>query len=218
VHLWVTTNPSTANPNQPTATQPITINPGLNEYTFYYPASQAGTYYVYAALLTYNGTQYIVTDQWNWVTIQPPTYSVVFREVGLPPGVAWNVTLSGVTESSGNSSIIFTVSNGEYYYSVASPILVNGVEYIATEPNGTVTINNNNVTVTIHYTPINTITTITSSMTKLATNVKPMLNAVLPWLPWVVVIVLIIVIIAILMRMRSRGPRSSEGTETQVMP
>jgi len=218
VHLWVTTNPSTANPNQPTATQPITIHPGLNEYTFYYPASQAGTYYVYAALLTYNGTQYIVTDQWNWVTIQPPTYSVVFTEVGLPPGVAWNVTLSGVTESSGNSSIIFTVSNGEYYYSVASPILVNGVEYIATEPNGTVTINNNNVTVTIHYMPVNTITTITSSMTKLATNVKPMLNAVLPWLPWVVAIMLIIAIIAILMRKRSRGPRSSEGTETQVMP
>ena len=219
VYLWVTTNPSTANPNQPTATtQPITINPGLNEYTFYYPASQAGTYHVYAALLTYNGTQYIVTDQWNWATIQPPTYSVVFREVGLPPGVAWNVTLGGVAESSRNSSIIFTVSNGEYYYSVASPILINGIKYIAAEPNGTVTINNNDVIVTINYTPINTITTITSSMTKLATNVKPMLNAVLPWLPWVVVIVLIIVIIAILMRMRSRGPRSSEGTETQVMP
>jgi hypothetical protein len=72
VYLWVTTNPSTAKPNQPTTTQPITIHPGLNEYTLYYPASQAGTYYVYAALLTYNGTQYMVTDQWNWVTIQPP--------------------------------------------------------------------------------------------------------------------------------------------------
>jgi hypothetical protein len=190
----------------------------LNNYTFYYPASQAGTYHVYAALLTYNGTQYIVTDQWNWITIQPPTYSVNFTEVGLPPGTAWNVTLNGVTKASSNSSIIFIAFNGEYNYSVASPILVNGVEYIATEPNGTVTINNNNVTVTIHYMPVNTITTTMSSMTKLATNVKPMLNAVLHWLPWVVAIVLIIVIIAILMRMRSRGPRSSEGTETQVMP
>ena len=72
VYLWVTTNPSTANPNQPTITQPIIIYPGLNEYTFYYPASETGTHYVYAALLTYNGTQYMVTDQWNWITIQPP--------------------------------------------------------------------------------------------------------------------------------------------------
>jgi hypothetical protein len=198
VYLWVTTNPSTANPNQPTATtQPITINPGLNEYTFYYPASQAGTYHVYAALLTYNGTQYIVTDQWNWATIQPPTYSVVFREVGLPPGVAWNVTLGGVAESSRNSSIIFTVSNGEYYYSVASPILVNGIKYIAAEPNGTVTINNNDVIVTIHYTPVNTITTTTL-------------------LTWVVAIMLIIAIIAIIMRRRPRRPRPSRGTGTQV--
>jgi hypothetical protein len=198
VYLWVTTNPSTANPNQPTATtQPITINPGLNEYTFYYPASQAGTYYVYAALLTYNGTQYIVTDQWNWATIQPPTYSVVFREVGLPPGVAWNVTLGGVAESSRNSSIIFTVSNGEYYYSVASPILINGIKYIAAEPNGTVTINNNDVIVTINYTPVNTITTTTL-------------------LTWVVEIMLIIAIIAIIMRILIKGSQSSKGTGTQV--
>jgi len=199
VYLWVTTNPSTAKPNQPTTTtQPITINPGLNKYTFYYPVSQAGTYHVYAAVLTYNGTQYIATDQWNWATIQPPTYSVVFREIGLPPGVAWNVTLGGVAESSRNSSIIFTVSNGEYYYSMASPILVNGIRYIAAEPNGTVTINND-VIVTIHYTPVNTITTTTL-------------------LTWVVAIMLIIAIIAIIMRRRPRGPRPSKGTGTQKMP
>jgi len=197
VYLWVTTNPSTAKPNQPTTTtQPIAINPGLNKYTFYYPASQAGTYHVYAAVLTYNGTQYIATDQWNWATIQPPTYSVVFREIGLPPGVAWNVTLGGVAESSRNSSIIFTASNGEYYYSMASPILVNGIRYIAAEPNGTVTINNNDVIVAIHYTPVNTITTTTL-------------------LTWVVAIMLII---AIIMRRRPRGPRPSKGTGTQKLP
>jgi len=200
VYLWVTANPSTVNPNQPTATtQPITIHPGLNKYTFYYPASQTGTYHVYAALLTYNGARYIVTDQWNWVTIQPPTYSVVFREVGLPPGTAWNVSLSGVAESSSNSSIIFTVSDGGYYYSVASPILINGVEYIAAEPNGTVTVNNANVVVTVDYMPVNTITTTTL-------------------LTWVAAIVLFIAIIVILMSIRPRRPRPSESTGTQVMP
>ena len=198
VYLWVTTNPSTVNPNQPTATtQPITLNPGLNNYTFYYPASQAGTYHVCAALLTYNGTRYIVTGQWDCATIQPPNYSVVFRETGLPPGVAWNVTLGGVTESSRNSSIIFTVSKGEYYYSVASPILIDGTEYIASEPNGTVTINNNDVIVTIDYMPVNTINT-TNTITLLT---------------WVVAIMLII---AILMRKRPGKQRPSKGTGTDV--
>jgi hypothetical protein len=106
------------------------------------------------------------------------------------------VTLGGVTESSRNSSIIFTVSNGEYYYSLASPILINGTKYIAAEPNGTVTINNNDVIVTIHYTPVNTITTTTL-------------------LTWVVAIMLII---AILMRKRPRIPRPSKGTGTQKFP
>jgi len=84
----------------------------------------------------------------------PTYYSVNFTEVGLPPGITWNVTLNGVTKASSNSSIIFTVPNGEYNYSVASPILVNGVEYVATEPTGTVTVNNANVTVTVQYVPI----------------------------------------------------------------
>jgi len=86
----------------------------------------------------------------------PTYYSVNFTEVGLPPGTAWNVTLNGVTKASSSSSIIFTVPNGEYNYSVASPILVNGVEYIATEPTGTVTVNNTNVTITVQYVPVST--------------------------------------------------------------
>ena len=86
----------------------------------------------------------------------PTYYSVNFTEVGLPPGTAWNVTLNGVTKASSSSSIIFTVPNGEYNYSVASPILVNGVEYVATKPSGTVTVNNTNVTVTVQYAPVST--------------------------------------------------------------
>jgi hypothetical protein len=83
----------------------------------------------------------------------PTYYSVIFREVSLPPGAVWNVTLNGVTKASNNSLIIFTVPSGEYNYSVASPILVNGVEYVAVEPTGTVTVNNANVTVTVQYVP-----------------------------------------------------------------
>jgi hypothetical protein len=104
--------------------------------------------------------------------------------------------LSGVAESSSNSSIIFTESDGGYY-SAASPILINGVEYIAAEPNSTVTVNNANVIVTVHYMPVNTITTTTL-------------------LTWVATIVLFIAIIVILMSIRPRRPRPSESTGTQV--
>ncbi|MCG2865806.1 MAG: hypothetical protein L7H04_08025, partial [Vulcanisaeta sp.] len=159
IELWVTNNPSLASPYSPSNVSYITISPGLNTFNFTYPVSQAGTYYVYAAVLTYIST-YTVADQWNWtaVTVTPPSSSlaVLFTEVGLPPGTAWNVTLNGVTKTSSSSSIIFTVPNGEYNYSVASPILVNGVEYVATEPTGTVTVNNTNVTITVQYVPVST--------------------------------------------------------------
>jgi hypothetical protein len=98
----------------------------------------------------------------------PTYYSVNFTEVGLPPGTAWNVTLNGVTETSSSSSIVFTVPSGKYSYSVASPILVNGVEYVATEPTGTVAVNNANVTVTVQYVPA---TPPTPSLSSLAVQV-----------------------------------------------
>ncbi|PVU72298.1 hypothetical protein DDW07_02455, partial [Acidilobus sp. SCGC AC-742_E15] len=75
IELWVTNNPSLASPYSPSNVLSITINPGLNTFSFTYPVSQAGTYYVYAAVLTYIST-YTVTDQWNWTAvtvIQPPT-------------------------------------------------------------------------------------------------------------------------------------------------
>jgi len=90
----------------------------------------------------------------NHTLPSPSNYTVNFTEVGLPPGTVWNVTLNGVTNSSSSSSIIFTVPNGEYSYSVASPILVNGVEYVATKPSGTVTVNGTNVTITVQYVPL----------------------------------------------------------------
>jgi len=79
-------------------------------------------------------------------------YTVTFTESGLPPETSWSVTLNGTTKSS--TTIIFTMPNGEYNYSVASPILVNGVEYAATVPLGSVIVNNTNVTVVVHYAPL----------------------------------------------------------------
>jgi len=72
LYIWVTTSPQTANPSEPTidtSATSITIGPGLNKFTYYYATTQNGTYYIYTALLIYNKTQLITTDQWNWTAL-----------------------------------------------------------------------------------------------------------------------------------------------------
>jgi len=105
IELWVTNNPSLASPYSPSNVTYFTINPGLNEYTFYYPANQTGTYYVYAALLTYNNT-YTVTDQWNWTLIISPKGSLTFYVPvwynGTTYYVYWSVKGISVTSTEGN--------------------------------------------------------------------------------------------------------------------
>jgi hypothetical protein len=68
IELWVTNNPSLASPYSPSTVFNFTINPGFNTFNFTYPVSKAGTYYVYAAVLTHISI-YTVTDQWNWTAI-----------------------------------------------------------------------------------------------------------------------------------------------------
>jgi len=78
LYIWVTTSPQTANPSEPTidtSVTSITIGPGLNKFTYYYATTQNGTYYIYAALLIYNRTQLITTDQWNWTAV-PKMYQL----------------------------------------------------------------------------------------------------------------------------------------------
>jgi hypothetical protein len=69
VELWVTSNPSTASPYAPSAVRYVTLNPGLNTFTISSPVSQAGTYYVYAAVSAMI-SQYLPTDQRNWTLIE----------------------------------------------------------------------------------------------------------------------------------------------------
>jgi hypothetical protein len=85
----------------------------------------------------------------NATSIQ--NYTVSFTESGLPLGTLWSVTLGNITKSSMNETITFIMPNGVYSYSVKSPITVNGIEYIATSPSGTVTVNNSNIEIQIIY-------------------------------------------------------------------
>jgi hypothetical protein len=107
IELWVTNNPSLASPYSPSNVTYVTINPGLNTFNLTYPVSQAGTYYVYAALLTYNNT-YTVTDQWNWTLIISPKGSLTFYVPvwynGTTYYVYWSVKGISVTPTEGGVS------------------------------------------------------------------------------------------------------------------
>jgi len=129
----------------------------LNLGNYYTPPSSQNYVFGVGATGPYWALLYVATmGNVSSPSHSPTYYSVKFTEVGLLPGTVWNVTLNGVTNASSSSSIIFTVPNGEYNYSVASPIFVNGVEYVATKASGTVTVNGTNVTITVQYVPVST--------------------------------------------------------------
>ena len=76
-------------------------------------------------------------------------YTVTFVETGLSSFTLWSIDLLGVTNSSMTSSISFVEFNGTYNYSV---LPVTG--YSSSKSNGTVTVNQNNVTVNIVFTSL----------------------------------------------------------------
>ena len=76
-------------------------------------------------------------------------YTVTFVETGLSSFTLWSIDLSGVINSSMTSSISFVEFNGTYNYSVLS---VTG--YSSSKSGGTVTVNQNNVTVNIVFTSL----------------------------------------------------------------
>ncbi len=94
------------------------------------------------------------------ISFTAETHSVTFTETGLPPGTKWSVTLtftvtikgtshtSSWTESSTANKIVFNnLINWQYGYAVSS----NG--YVASPSSGSVSVSNNNPTVSIVFKP-----------------------------------------------------------------
>jgi len=80
------------------------------------------------------------------------TYSIFFIETGLPSGTTWSVTLNGNTLSSNTNSIIFTMPNGSYFYSILSPISGGtDIQYATYNINGLITVNGGNLNLNILY-------------------------------------------------------------------
>lgn len=75
-----------------------------------------------------------------------PTYSVTFSESGLPTGSNWTVTLNGTLRYATSGSIVFTMGDGTYNYTVGAP---HG--YFATPANGNATVNGHPVAKSIVF-------------------------------------------------------------------
>ncbi|QQG48370.1 MAG: hypothetical protein HY247_06385 [archaeon] len=90
------------------------------------------------------------------LTVPPSSSSVTFTESGLASGTSWGVTFNGQTQFQTTSTITFTsVSNGQYAWSLASPIPGG---YTGSPSTGTVTVNGANVNQPITFTRVYTVT------------------------------------------------------------
>ena len=86
------------------------------------------------------------------VAFSKVTYSVTFAESGLSSGTAWKVTFSnGTPYQSGNTSIVISLPNGTYHYTVSN---VSG--FSVQSQNGTITVNGHSLTVNVVFSSVST--------------------------------------------------------------
>jgi uncharacterized repeat protein (TIGR02543 family) len=88
-------------------------------------------------------------------TFTPNIYDVIFTASGLASGTSWSVVFNGTTQNSTTDTIIFTgYLNGIYDYSISVPEGYMSNSILA----GNLTINNDNLTQTVTYIMLKTIT------------------------------------------------------------
>jgi len=84
----------------------------------------------------------------TYAAIPPKTYTVTFTEAGLASGAVWSITLNGLTEFSGTTTVAFVEPAGTYSYTVGA------VLGYATPSGGSVKVTNANVGVSVTYTAL----------------------------------------------------------------
>ena len=84
------------------------------------------------------------------------TYNVSFLETGLPGGTTWSVNLNGVLKSFAGTTISFVEPVGSYSYTIASV-----GTYTAAPSNGTVSVSNTNMSISVTFSQVATSWTVT---------------------------------------------------------
>jgi len=186
IELWVTNNPSLASPYSPSKVFYFTINPGLNTFNLTYPASQAGTYYVYAAVLTYIST-YTVTDQWNWTaTITAATTTTVGIGNSQSNTIPVTTTNTVTTTSTVTSTVTSLVTT-----TVTSPVTTTVISTVTSPTTTTVT---STTTFTVTTTSPVTVTTTVFTTSSI---IQTMIIALI-----IIIVVLAAALVAVMIRRR----------------
>ena len=98
-------------------------------------------------------------------TVTPVTYTVTFKQSGVPTGSTWNVSVNGVNEGGTGATLVFNLPNGTYTYVVVVPS-----GYTASPSGGALSVVGaaTSVSVTVATTPTPTTTTSSSGLSTLA--------------------------------------------------
>jgi hypothetical protein len=131
--------------NQPSTTNSIIFSQANGKYTYSVGAVQGYTCSSSQGSVTVSGSN--VVQRLTFTKI--PIYAITFAETGLAGQTTWSVTLTGVGTQTATApnTIVFTVPNGAYSYTVAP---IGG--YTASPPPSTITVNGMNISQTITYT------------------------------------------------------------------
>ena len=117
---------------------------------------------VWSTNVTLYPGQFMNISATNLISVSSPTYSMDFKESGLPNGNYWSVTLIGTTSlrqqirataSSTTNSITFNEPNGTYSFVVSSPIGndTSNTIYAAGPKMGILTLKGERVLTDVHY-------------------------------------------------------------------
>jgi len=86
------------------------------------------------------------------VAFTPPTFSVTFKETGLPSGLEWSVSFNGGGyQESTTTTDVFTASNGTYPFSIPDSHYSGDVYYEPTPASGHVTVNGANLQESVSF-------------------------------------------------------------------
>jgi len=102
-----------------------------------------------------NGAKVGIDVNFTWIT-----YSVTFKESGLPPHTSWNVLIGPTLLTSTGRSVTFELGNGSYSYAAATV-----VGYAANPTAGTITVSGKAPAPTrVPFGPANTVTFVESGL------------------------------------------------------
>ena len=185
--LWsVTLNGNTLN----STTSTITFKESNGTYSYiigyingYNVSSISGT-------ITVNGKN--VTQAVTFTVNSTKTYNITFTESGLPAGTSWSVTLNGITKTSKNNTIEFSVPYGTYNYTLLLP-----GGYKTSQSSGTITTAQSNTNV-----PIVISSTNLTSSSQSTTNSNELL-----WVGAIAVVVLIAIVSGVVFLKRSKNKK-----------